>query len=452
MKNNSSLFSLSDHDAPLHEVLTTLQSQQVRQRESRRAMMRAFVGAGVLGSPMGAYAACAVIPNETAGPFPGDGTNGPSALAQSGIVRADMRANFGVSGNALSAGVPITVKLQLVNVDNNCALLPGYALYLWHCDAVGNYSMYGSVAAQNILRGVQAADANGVVSFTTIFPGAYSGRFPHMHFEIFRSLTDAGTGRNSLKTSQLALPDASCREVYTAQATTYVGSLRNLDATPLARDGIFSDGATLQTATMSGSLAQGLTATLTIGIAAGAGVGAAPASTDSKRVTAIEFYNATLDHYVVISDPAEATTIDSGGAGPGWSRTGTTYPLDAPPALGSIPVYRFYGSVNPGPNSHFYTTSEEEKAALIALAAKTAATDKRWNYEGVGFQAGVASNGVCPQSLVGPSYSVPVFRLYNNGFPAKDSNHRYATSTAVVQDMVAKGWALEGVAFCALAP
>ncbi len=438
--------TLRDHDAPLAEVVATLQT---RERESRRAIVRAFLGAGVMGSPFAAYAACSIIPNETAGPFPGDGSNGPSALATSGIVRSDIRADFAGVGSATAAGIPITVHLQLVNVDNNCALLPGYALYLWHCDGLGNYSLYGSASGHNFLRGVQAADATGTVRFTTMFPGAYSGRYPHMHFEIFKSLTDAGNGRNALKTSQLALPESACREVYTSNASLYPGSLSNLSATPLARDGIFADGSGSQTVTITGSATLGYDATLTIGIAAGAGVGVAPGGT-AQRVTAVEFYNTTLDHYVVISDPAEAAAIDAGGVGPGWSRTGVTYPLAASPATGSIPVYRFYGSVNPGPNSHFYTTSEEEKAALIALATKTAATEKRWNYEGVGFQAGVTSNGACPPTLVGPSYSVPVFRLYNNGFPAKDSNHRYATSTAVVQDMEAKGWKLEGVAFCAM--
>jgi hypothetical protein len=105
----------------------------------------------------------------------------------------------------------------------------------------------------------------------------------------------------------------------------------------------------------------------------------------------------------------------------------------------------------PGPNSHFYTISETERAQLVALAASTPASQKRWNLEGVGFRAGAASNGTCPQSQVAPSYSVPVYRLYNNGYPSKDSNHRYTTSTTTAAEMVAKGWALEGVVFCALA-
>jgi protocatechuate 3,4-dioxygenase beta subunit len=436
--------TLTDHDAPLSQVISTLNA---RERESRRAVMRAFWGAGLLATPMASYAACSVIPSETAGPFPGDGTNGPDALAQSGIVRIDMRASFGTSGTTVAAGAPLALRLQLVNTDNNCASLAGYFVYAWHCDGAGEYSLYGGAASQNYLRAVQAADASGLVTFSTIVPGAYPGRWPHVHFEIFKlGAADSLNGRNALKTSQLALPAAMCGQAYSALPSAYKSSAATLAGLSLERDGVFADGAALQMAAATGNATTGYTASLTIGIAAGAGVG-----TQTKRAAAIEFYNTTLDHYVIVSDANEAAMIDAGGAGPGWQRTGQSFALDEPPATSGINVYRFYGSINPGPNSHFYTVSEEEKAALIQLANSTPANQKRWNYEGVGFRAGPASNEVCPQSLVAPAYSLPVYRLYNKGFPAKDSNHRYATSTAVVQDMVAKGWALEGVAFCALA-
>jgi protocatechuate 3,4-dioxygenase beta subunit len=440
MKRND---TLTDHDAPLSQVISTLNT---RERESRRAVMRAFWGAGLLATPMASYAACAVIPSETAGPFPGDGTNGPNALAQSGIVRADMRANFGASGSGVAQGVPLAARLQLVNTDNNCAALAGYSVYVWHCDAAGEYSMYGGASSQNYLRAVQAADATGLVTFSTIVPGAYPGRWPHIHFEIFKlGAADALNGRQALKTSQLALPAAMCSQAYGALPSAYKNSATALAGLSVERDGVFADGVTLQMASATGNATTGFTATLTIGIAAGAGVGA-----QTKRAAAIEFYNTTLDHYVIVSDPNEAAMIDAGGAGPGWQRTGQSFGLDEPPATSGINVYRFYGSVSPGPNSHFYTVSEEEKAVLLQLANSTPATQKRWNYEGVGFRAGPSSNEVCPQSLIGPAYSVPVYRLYNKGYPVKDSNHRYAVSTTVVQEMVAKGWALEGVAFCAL--
>jgi protocatechuate 3,4-dioxygenase beta subunit len=154
---------------------------------------------------------CAAIPGETAGPYPGDGTNSngsgiANALVLTGIVRSDIRSSIaGVNGTA--TGVPLTVNLTLVNANGLCGSLAGYAVYLWHCTADGRYSMYSSgVTDQNFLRGVQVSDEQGQVSFTTIFPGCYSGRWPHIHFEVYPSLAVATSGSNDVKTSQLALP------------------------------------------------------------------------------------------------------------------------------------------------------------------------------------------------------------------------------------------------------
>ncbi len=130
------------------------------------------------------------IPEETGGPYPGDGTNGPNVLVESGIVRQDIRSSFGgYSGTA--EGVPLTVDLTIVAASTG-APMAGAAVYLWHCDREGRYSLYSSGATdQNYLRGVQAAGDDGHLSFTSIFPGAYSGRWPHMHFEVYRDLATA---------------------------------------------------------------------------------------------------------------------------------------------------------------------------------------------------------------------------------------------------------------------
>ena len=129
-------------------------------------------------------------------------------LTQSGIVRSDIRASIaGASG--VASGVPLTVKLKLVNTSASCANLAGYAVYLWHCTREGGYSLYSAgVTAENFLRGVQVADSNGRVSFTSVFPGCYSGRWPHIHFEIYRSTGTATQYTNKLKTSQLAVPES----------------------------------------------------------------------------------------------------------------------------------------------------------------------------------------------------------------------------------------------------
>jgi len=196
-------------------------------------------------------------------------------LTQSGIVRSDIRASFGTAGTAVAPGTPLTVTLQLVNVNANCAPLAGYAVYLWHCNATGQYSMYSAgVTTQNYLRGVQVSDAAGKVTFTTIFPGAYSGRWPHIHFEVYASAAQAVSGANAVRTSQLALPESACREVY-GQSSLYPGSLSNLSQTPLTSDNVFgNDGGVLQLASVSGSIADGYAATLEVGIAGSAATAA----------------------------------------------------------------------------------------------------------------------------------------------------------------------------------
>lgn len=208
-------------------------------------------------------ASCSRIPEETAGPFPGDGSNGPTVLSASGVVRSDIRSSFaGLSGTA--DGVPLTLVLTIVS-SSTCAPLAGRAVYLWHCDRPGRYSLYSSgVTNQNYLRGVQEADANGRVTFTTIFPGCYSGRWPHIHFEVFPSLAVATNVANKTATSQIALPKAACDQVYATAG--YEASVSNLSRVTLASDNVFSDGSALELATVTGSVSGGFTATLTVAV------------------------------------------------------------------------------------------------------------------------------------------------------------------------------------------
>ena len=210
-----------------------------------------------------AVTSCTVIPEETAGPYPGDGTNGPNVLTQSGVVRSDIRSSLGTG--KVATGVQITVKLNVVDTKNGCKALAGAAVYLWHCDQSGLYSMYSQgVTGENYLRGIQATDANGSVTFTSIFPAAYSGRWPHIHFEVFPSLASATNGANKLRVSQLALPDDVCKAVFATSG--YSQSVTNHAQTPLARDNVFSDGVTLQTPTVTGNTTAGYVATLLVAV------------------------------------------------------------------------------------------------------------------------------------------------------------------------------------------
>ncbi|WP_422017861.1 intradiol ring-cleavage dioxygenase [Roseateles sp.] len=228
-------------------------------------------GTGSTGGTTTTTSGCTVIPSETEGPYPGDGSNTANgsvanALALSGIVRSDIRASIaGASGTA--TGVPLQVIIELVNTNASCADLSGYAIYLWHCDALGRYSMYSSgVTAENYLRGVQPTASDGTAAFTTIYPGCYAGRVPHIHFEVYRSTTTATNWNNKLRTSQLCFPADANSAVYATSG--YGNSAANNAAISLSSDGIFSDGYATQMVTITGSVSAGYVARLKVGISA----------------------------------------------------------------------------------------------------------------------------------------------------------------------------------------
>ncbi|MFE5892169.1 intradiol ring-cleavage dioxygenase [Streptomyces sp. NPDC002285] len=214
--------------------------------------------------PASSSAECATIPDETAGPFPGDGSNGVNVLKESGVVRSDITKSFGDSAGGTAEGVPLTVTLTVVDAASGCGTpKKGAAVYIWHCDRAGDYSLYSEgVTDENYLRGVQETDGLGRVTFRSIFPGCYAGRWPHIHFEVYGSLADATAATSLTNTSQLAFPKDVCETVYATDG--YDESVRNLSGLSLETDGIFSDGHDRQLAATKGSVAEGYTATLTV--------------------------------------------------------------------------------------------------------------------------------------------------------------------------------------------
>jgi len=205
---------------------------------------------------------CEIIPEETAGPFPGDGSNGPDVLAQTGVVRKDIRSSFG-SSTTVAEGIPLAISLAIQD-GTDCAPLGGAAVYVWHCDRGGNYSMYSDAAAdENYLRGVQAASDDGVVTFDSIFPAAYPGRWPHIHFEVYPSLETATDERNKIATSQIALPQDACEAVY--GTTGYEQSVQTMSSLSLATDNVFADdGGVRQLGTITGDISNGYLVSLTV--------------------------------------------------------------------------------------------------------------------------------------------------------------------------------------------
>jgi hypothetical protein len=168
----------------------------------------------------------------------------------------------------------------------------------------------------------------------------------------------------------------------------------------------------------------------------------ATAASPRVEATMIEYYNARLDHYFITLDGGESAILDTQGGD--WKRTGYTFgawmPLDVP---GTLPVCRFYGDATGGPDSHFFTLQGPECDSVRALADRTPAGQYAWRLEGITFNAAPSQGGACPGSLVS------IYRVYNRGFERGVApNHRYTADLDVYQDMQAKGWAGEGVAFC----
>lgn len=219
---------------------------------------------------------CIQSAEETAGPFPSDGSNRidgtvSNVLSESGVVRSDITRSFGGS-NTQAGGIPLTFTMKLVNVNDSCATLEGYAIYLWHCTQDGAYSLYSrGVENENFLRGVQISDSNGELTFKTIVPGCYPGRFPHLHFEVYPNFDQSTRYTDRIQSSQLAVPRAVCEPIYNT-ADGYKTSIKSLARITLEKDGVFRNNSTSEieamTLTLSGNVSDGYTGTITIGVPA----------------------------------------------------------------------------------------------------------------------------------------------------------------------------------------
>jgi protocatechuate 3,4-dioxygenase beta subunit len=199
----------------------------------------------ITSDPTNTPSSCTVTNSETEGPFP---THTPSDYVINNIV-SDRK------------GTPLTVKIYIRNVNNACAILKDAIVDIWHCDAAGLYSEYGGSGMQSVnltgvhfLRGRQSTDTNGMAAWTSIYPGWYSGRAPHIHVHVYNS---AGT---SLLVTQIAFPEDISKVVY---AQGVYASHGQADTTN-ARDNVFSDGVSNELAVVSGSVTDGYVLTHTV--------------------------------------------------------------------------------------------------------------------------------------------------------------------------------------------
>ena len=182
-------------------------------------------------------AACAVTPTETIGPYP----------SLRDMFRSDVRED--------RQGTALTLTMKVVNANANCAPVANANVEIWHVDAAGDYSEYGSQTAATFLRGIQTTNANGEVTFTTIYPGWYQGRATHIHVEVVLN------GR-SVKATQIAFPESVNNSVHTQG----VYARRGTNPMSNASDGIFADSLNAELVTPSGSASSGFTASFQIGV------------------------------------------------------------------------------------------------------------------------------------------------------------------------------------------
>ncbi|MEO8977550.1 MAG: hypothetical protein ABI552_17540 [Casimicrobiaceae bacterium] len=152
-----------------------------------------------------------------------------------------------------------------------------------------------------------------------------------------------------------------------------------------------------------------------------------------EEVDVIEYYNASLGHYFMTINPIEISILDQGTQIVGWTRTGYVFKAWPPSSSQGQPVCRYYGTPGVGPDTHFYSVNPVECGIL--------ANEPQWTLEGYVLRVNPVVSNSCPTGLM------EVVRMYNNGIGGT-ANHRYTVSITVINEMVAKGWIVEGPVFC----
>jgi len=198
---------------------------------------------------------CIVTPTEVEGPYPYPGGELTNPLERSNITESQ-------------TGVALILTINVVNADSSCAIVENARVDIWHCNKDGYYSGYANqtgifgsedYTGKTFLRGYQLTDASGQVKFITIYPGWYSGRTTHIHFEVYVN----GVMK---KTTQIAFPES----INTAVDTSTLYASLGVNPITNSEDSILGNSATdlaHETVSLSGSVSAGYTGTYTIGLA-----------------------------------------------------------------------------------------------------------------------------------------------------------------------------------------
>jgi len=208
-------------------------------------------------SSLSSGSSCTATPEGEIGPYFADDSD-------SGFNRSNILANL--DGTETQTGVPLTLNVTIIDTENSCAALEGAQVDIWHCNASGVYSDIASenTSTQTWLRGYQLSDANGLVSFTTIIPGWYSGRTTHIHLRVRSNYSEASSTSDGTNTTQVFFPQ-SLIDTLANSVSPY--SSEGTNPTTNVADRVYTDqthGEMLLT--LTGTTSGGYTADITIGV------------------------------------------------------------------------------------------------------------------------------------------------------------------------------------------
>ncbi len=210
------------------------------------------------------------VPREPVAPYPHElSLTGKSSLAnfwaRSGLLRQDIRSNMDNQGLGAS-GLPLDLVIRVIRAGCEQEPIPGAAVYVWHSDANGEYSVYGRNDV-TYLRGIGVTGSDGRVQFKSIYPGTYHGREPHVHFEVYRSLNETQAPSKCLLRSRILFPEAVSREIYKSNLM-YRRSVKTFEGLVFGKPGgsVTNPSSSSQVALVSGSARKGVRSSITVPI------------------------------------------------------------------------------------------------------------------------------------------------------------------------------------------
>ncbi|MFT4036407.1 MAG: intradiol ring-cleavage dioxygenase [Patulibacter sp.] len=276
----------------------------------------AFVLAGPLGRAVGgiegtaeaAVADCELVPEKTEGPY----------FVDEKLNRSDIRID--PTDGTVQAGIPLVLTLYVVSSDSACAAVQGATVDIWHANSQGLYSdeSANQTVGKKYLRGYQVTDSDGMVQFTTIYPGWYSGRSVHIHFKV--RLYDGSTETYEF-TSQLFFDPSITASV---MATSTYSSRGSTPDTSNSNDSVYGSDGDKLLVTMTGDTTNGYAGTFVIGLSGVPELETTPTPTPTATATSTPTPTATATP--TPTPTATATPTPTATATPRPTATATPTP------------------------------------------------------------------------------------------------------------------------------